>query len=429
MCRCYFSDCPDVIIPGHAPLRCQDHVYVFIKEPCENQASGDCIQTWRPDPRGNHDQCSNCTRIQCYIFPEGVSTSPSKRKVHTPGHAAPNYAPPPYVRPPGYEDSEHRVAPSSTAAAGPELPLRHSRFNLTAVPSMLTRRPPHSSISGQPLRTSTANAATRLAEPCLAASNFPTPAPESNSRLIGLRPPMVNTATRSAETRLTAADHPIQAPASNPRRTGLRIPMANTTNQSAEPGPSQGTNLRRTGLRTPISYDTPRPSTPCPSRDLNSTATRLQDPAAGFFSRPPTRRLWARPGSTNRLVPTVTGEAPTSQHSRSTSPPLPRVLPVVYTGRTDTHTHPSTVNSQLGSENSPSTLPRPDAPRTADTFLAPPPRHDSRSPSIGVNLAEWDFEEAAPQENSNPENGGRHEPTHVAYRDRRNYVIAARGGL
>lgn len=432
MCRCLFSNCPGVIIPGNAPLWCRDNVYVFIKEPCENQASGDCLPTWRPDPRGNHDQCSNCTRTQRYIFPEVVSTSRSKRKVHTPRHSAPNYAPPPYVRPPGYEDSEPRVAPNSTAAAESELPLTHTRFNLAVVPSMPTRRPPPSGILGQPIRPSTSNAATRLAEPGLIAANFPIPAPESNSRLTGLRPPMVNTATSSAERRLTTAGYPILAPATNSRRTGLRIPMANNATQSAEPGPSQGTNLGRRDLRTPTANDMVRSRTPSPSRDLNSTATSLQPPAANFFSRPPARRLFARPGSTDRLVPTVairTDEASTSQQSRSISPSLPRVLPVIYTGGTDPLIYPSTMNSQLGSENSPSTLPRPYAPQTAGMFLAPPPRHETRSPPIGVNLAEWDFEEAAPQVNSNPENEGSHGLTQVAHRDRGNYVIAARVDL
>lgn len=428
MCRCFFSSCPGVIIPGHAPLWCRDNVYVFIKEPCENQASGDCIPTWRPDPRGNHDQCSNCTRTQRYIFPEGVSTSLSKRKVHTPRHSAPNYAPPPYVRPPGYEDSEPRVAPNSIACAESELPLRHTRFNLAVVPSMPTRRPPPSGILGQPIQPSTSNAATRLAEPGLIAANFPIPAPESNSRLTGLRRPMVNTATPSAERRLTAAGYPFQAPATNSRRTGLRLPMANTATQSAGPGPSQGTNLGRTDPRTPTTNDTVGSRTPIPFRDLNSTATSLQPPAANFLSRPPTRRLFARPGSTDRLVPTVairTDEASTGQQSHSTSPSLPRVLPVVYTGGTNPHIYPSTVNSQLGFENSPSTLPRPYTQRTAGMFLAPPPRHETRSPPIGVNLAEWDFEEAAPQVNSNPENEGSHELTQVAHREG-NYVIAAR---
>lgn len=425
MCRCFFSDCPGVKVPEHAPFRCRDNVYVFIKELCEDQASGDCIQTWRPDPRGNHDQCSNCTRTQRYIFPEGVSISPGERKVHTPRRAAPNYAPPPYVRPPRYEDLELRVAPNSTAAAGPELPLTLSRFNLTVVPSMPTRRPPPSGTLGQPLRTSTAIAATRLAEPRLPTANFPTPAPANKWNLTGLRPSTTNTATRATGTLFNAVGYPIRGPETDSRRTGLRVPMAITATQPAMPGRSQITNLRRTGLRTP----TPTLS---PFRDLNSTATRLQPPAANFFSRPPTRRLFARPGSTDRLVPTVAtraGEAPTGQQGCSTSPPPPRVLPIVYPRGIDTHSHSSTVSPQIGIKNSPSSLPRTDAPRTAGVFLAPPPRHETRSPPIGVNLSEWDFEETAPQTNSCSDRGVLHEPTHVAHFSRGDYVIAARGGL
>lgn len=139
MCRCSTSECPGLRIPGHSPFWCRDNVFVFIVEPCENESSGDCIPTWRPDPRGNHDQCSNCARTQRYIYPEGALISTSKRKVHTPRHAAPNYAPPLYVRPPGYEDSELRVVPNSTAAAGPEQHLTPTRSNLTVVPPTPTR--------------------------------------------------------------------------------------------------------------------------------------------------------------------------------------------------------------------------------------------------------------------------------------------------
>lgn len=269
-----------------------------------------------------------------------------------------------------------------------------------------------SGILVQSVRTSTANAATRPAEP-LSAANFPTPAPETNSRLTGLRPPMMTTATRSAETRLSTAVYPVQAPETNPRRTGLRRPMASTAPQGAEPGPSQGTDLGRTGLRAPTASDTMSSTTPGPFGDPSS--------------RPPTRRLFSRPGSTDRFVPTAATLR--DQQSRSTSPPLARVLPVVYIGGANTHTYPSIATSRLGPRISPSTPPRPAAPRTAGMFLVPPPRFETRSPPVGVNLSEWDIEEPAPQVYSTSDNEGLHETTPVAHFNRGNYAIDARRGL
>lgn len=61
--------------------------------------------------------------------------------------------------------------------------------------------------------------------------------------------------------------------------------------------------------------------------------------------------------------------------------------------------------------------------------MVPPPRLETRSPPIGVNLSEWDFEELAPQVNSNYDNGGLHENTSVAHFNQGNYAIDARGGL
>lgn len=490
MCRCFFSHCPGVEIPGHAPIRCQDQVYVFIREPCENPASINCIPMWRPDPRGNHDQCSNCTRTQRYNFPAGVRTSPSKRKVHTPRHAARNYAPPPYVRPPCYEDPSS--VPESTAATELEFPLTPSRFNLSVVPPMPTRPPPSGNV-GQTLRIPTANTATRPAEPRLAWAGFPTPAPETNSERTGLRIPTANAAARPAGTRLAAAGLLTPPPETNSRRTGLRIQTGNTATRQAEPGLSQSASLGRMGPWTTTRYDTVRPPTPSPSRSLTSTATALQIPAASYLPQPPTRRLSARPGSTDRMVSTAAAvEAPTGQQDRFISPPLPRALPVVYTGGADTRTHPLTVNSQpaprpptrgisaqigstermasraataeaptgqqsrLTSPPLPRVLPaihagepdrtdpstansqlapenlltlpaRPDVPRSGTMFLAPPPRHDTRSPPLGVNLAEWDVEEAAPQVNNNSNDWDLYEPRYLAHGNRGNDIFARPG--
>ena len=519
MCRCFFSDCPGVEIPEHPPLQCRNQVYVFIREPCENPSSVNCIPTWYPDPRGNHDQCSNCIRTQLYIFPAGVKTSPSKRRVHTPWHFAPDYAPPPYVRPPGYEDSRPSMVPESTAAPGLELPLTPTRFNLPVVTPMPTRRPPPSGSKGQTLRIPTANTATRRAEPPLAGSGFPTTAPETNSGRTGLRVPTADAAARPAGRRLATAGFPTPPLETNSRRIGLRIPTPNTATRLAEPGPPQSTTLGRTGLRAPTAYDTVRPPTPSPSRNLNPPATGFPTLATSSFPRPPTRRLLVRSGFTERLVSVAAAvETPTGQPSRLTFLPLPRALPVVYTGGTDTRTHPpitnpqqaprspnqgrsalpgstesragtveaptrqqswltspplsrplqplqrplpplprplpplqrplpplprplpplprvfpvpqagdrdprmdpSTANSQPPPENSPTPPPRSDTPRPAGMFLAPPPRHYTRSPPLGVNLAEWDVEEAAPQVNSNSNDWNLDEPTHVARGNRGN---------
>ena len=465
-------------------------MYVFIREPCEDPASINCIPMWRPDPRGNHDQCSNCTRTQRYNFPAGVRTSPSKRKVHTPRHAARNYAPPPYVRPPCYEDLSS--VPKPTAATELEISLTPSRFNLSMVPPMPTRPPPSGNV-GQTLRIPTANTATRPAEPRLAGAGFPTPAPETNSRRTGLRIPTANAAARPAGTPLAAAGFFTPAPETNSRRTGLRIQSGNTETRLAEPSLFQSASLGRMGPWTTTGYDTVRPPTPSPSRSLTSTATALQIPPASYLPRPPTRRLSARPDSTDRWVSTAAAvEVPTGQQDRFTSPSLPRALPVVYTGGADTRTHlptvnsqpahqpqirglsaqlgsseyvasragtaeapigqqsrlisppltgvlpaihagepdrtdPSTANSQLAPWN-PLTLPaRPDVSRSGSMFLAPPPRHDTRSPPLGVNSAEWDVEEAAPQVNNNSNDWDLYEPRYVAYGNSGNDIFTRPG--
>lgn len=492
MCRCFFSNCPGVNIPGRSPLGCRDQVYVFIRDPCKNPASVDCIPTWSPDPRGDHDQCSSCVRTQRGIFPGGVRTSPSKRKVHTPRHAAPNYAPPLYVQSPRYEDSRPSTVPESATATELELPPTPSRFNLPVVPPMPTRRPGPSGIVGQTMQIPAANTAKQQAEPCLAPAGFTTPSPETSSGRVGLRIPTATAAARSAGTRSAALGFLTPRPENNSRQTGLRIPTGNAAIRLAEPGPFQGTSLGRTGLRTPTAYDRVRPPTPIPSRNLNSSASSLQTPAASYIPRP--RTLPARPGSTEPLVSTVaTVEAPTGQQSRLTSLPLPRVRPVIYIGGTDTRTHlptvnsqlaprlptqdrsarlgsnermasrtgavealigqqgwltsppmptvlpviqagetdlfidPSSVNSQLAPENFPTHPPRSDTPRPACAFLAPPPRHDTRSPPPGINLAEWDVDEVAPQLNSNSPDWDLLGTTHVAHGNRGNDIIARPG--
>lgn len=346
MSRCSFSDCLGVEISGYGSLRCRDQVYVFIREPCENPASVNCIPTWRPDPRGSHDQCSNCVTTQREIFPRGVKSSPSKQKVHTPRHAAPNYAQPPYVHPPGYEDSRPSPPLEPVTSAGLEPPPTPSRLNLPVVPPMPTRRPRPIGTAG----ISATNTPTQPAKSILAGAGFPTPASETNSGRTGLRISNANPTAVSTETRLAATGFPIPPPEINSRRMGLRIPMLNTETRLAGPDPSWNTRLGRTGPRTPTAYNTVRSTAPIPSRNINSMATRLQTPAISYIPRPPNRRLSAPRNSTKLLASiAATIEAPTGQQRRLTYLPVPSLRPVIYTGGTETRTHPPRANSQQAS--------------------------------------------------------------------------------
>lgn len=96
------------------------------------------------------------------------------------------------------------------------------------------------------------------------------------------------------------------------------------------------------------------------------------------------------------------------KHPAPTYAPPPYVRPPEYEYSTDLH-----------------------APRTAGMFLITQPRHKTRSPPIGVNLSEWNFEEPAPQGNSNSDNGRLYEPsrTPVAQFNRAHYAIDAREDL
>ena len=123
----------------------------------------------------------------------------------------------------------------------------------------------------------------------------------------------------------------------------------------------------------------------------------------------------------------ATFESPTGQKIQLASLPLPRFLPVVYAGRTDTHTHPFTANYKLATENSPTPPPRPDTLQPAGMFLAPPPWRKTRSPPLGVNLSEWDVEEPSPQMNRNSSDESLHEPPYAPRGDRGNDIIVRVG--
>lgn len=93
----------------------------------------------------------------------------------------------------------------------------------------------------------------------------------------------------------------------------------------------------------------------------------------------------------------------------------------------DPYANPSSVNSLLAPGNSLTPLPNSDTPQPTGMFLAPPSRHDTRSPPPGVNLAEWFVEETAPQVNRISLNWSLHNPTLIARGNRGNDIIARPG--
>ncbi len=122
MCKAYYSNCRGRINAHRAKIPCKLLVYVFILEPCDQaQSSGSCEPTYYPDPKGDHDQCGSCRKIEERRNPSSKFEQPAAYRLHTPLVAPTEHATPRYEAP-TYEETLPTPLPQAHFSA---VPLSH----------------------------------------------------------------------------------------------------------------------------------------------------------------------------------------------------------------------------------------------------------------------------------------------------------------